>query len=49
MIFNQWCAVEAAIKWDHGKLEKDINHLQYFENTQKVIYKKKYTFKIFTD
>jgi len=20
MILNQWCAVEAAIKWDHGKL-----------------------------
>ena len=25
MILNQWCAVEAAIKWDHGKLAKDIN------------------------
>ncbi len=41
MILNQWCAVEAAIKWDHGKLAKDINHWQYFENTQKVIHKKK--------
>ena len=25
MVLNQWCAVEAAIKWDHGKLAKDIN------------------------
>ena len=25
MILNQWCAVEAAIKWDHGKLSQDIN------------------------
>ncbi len=40
-ILNQWCAVEAAIKWDHGKLAKDINHWQYFENTQKLIHKKK--------
>ena len=31
MILNQWCAVEAAIKWDHGKLAKDINDWQYFE------------------
>ena len=31
MILNQWCAIEAAIKWDHGKLAKDINQWQYFE------------------
>ena len=35
MILNQWCAVEAAIKWDHGKLAKDINHWQYFEKPKK--------------
>ena len=41
MILNQWCSVEAAIKWDHGKLAKDINHWQYFENPKKLIHKKK--------
>ena len=41
MILNQWCAVEAAIKWDHGKLSKDIKHWQYFEKTQELIHDKK--------
>ena len=40
-ILNQWCAVEAAIKWDHGKLSKDINHWQYFEKPKELIHKKK--------
>ena len=41
MILNQWCAVEAAIKWNHGKLAKDINHWQYFEKPKELIHKKK--------
>ena len=41
MILNQWCAVEAAIKWDHGKLAKDIKHWQFFEKQKKLIHKKK--------
>ena len=41
MILNQWCAVEAAIKWDHGKLAKDINHWQYDEKPKELIHKKK--------
>ena len=41
MILNQWCAVEAAIKLDHGKLSKDINDWQYFEKTKELIHKKK--------
>ena len=41
MILNQWCAVEAAIKWDHGKLAKDIKHWQFFEKPKKLIHKKK--------
>ena len=41
MILNQWCAVEAAIKWDHGKISKDINHWQYFEKPKELIHKKK--------
>ena len=41
MILNQWCAVEAAIKWDHGKLAKDIKHWQFFEKPKELIHKKK--------
>jgi len=41
MILNQWCAVEAAIKWDHGKISKDINNWQYFEKPKELIHKKK--------
>ena len=37
MILKQWCAVEAAIKWDHGKLAKDINHWQFFEKPKELI------------
>jgi len=40
-ILNQWCVVEAAIKWDHGKLAKDINHWQFFEKPKQLIHKKK--------
>ena len=36
MILNQWCAVEAAIKWDHGKIAKDINPLAIFWKTKRV-------------
>ena len=41
MILNQWCAVEAAIKWDHGKLAKDIKDWQYYEKPKKLIHTKK--------
>ena len=41
MILNQWCAIEAAIKWDHGKLAKDIKQWEYFLNTKDLIHKKK--------
>ncbi len=41
MILNQWCVLEAAIKWDHGKLAKDINHWQFFEKPKKLIHNKK--------
>ena len=40
-ILNQWCAVEAAIKWDHGKLAEDIKEWQYFENDKILFHKKK--------
>ena len=41
LILNQWCAVEAAIKWDHGKLSEDINHWQYFEKPKELIHSNK--------
>ena len=40
-ILNQWCAVEAAIKWDHGKLAKDIKEWQYSEKYKTLIHRKK--------
>jgi phosphopantetheinyl transferase len=40
-ILNQWCAIEAAIKWDHGKLAKDIKEWQYSENDKILFHKKK--------
>lgn len=41
MILNQWCAIEAAIEWDHGKLAKDINYWQYFEKPKELIHQTK--------
>ena len=40
-ILNQWCAIEAAIKYDHGKLAKDIKDWQYNENKKTLFHKKK--------
>ena len=40
-ILNQWCAIEAAIKWDHGKLAQDIRQWQYFESKKILFHKKK--------
>ena len=40
-VLNQWCAIEAAIKWDHGKLAKDIKEWQYFEDEKIIFHKKK--------
>ena len=40
-ILNQWCAIEAAIKWDHGKLAEDIKEWQYSENEKILLHKKK--------
>ena len=41
MILNHWCALEAAIKWNNGKLAKEISEWQYFESKKKLIHKKK--------
>jgi len=40
-ILNQWCATEAAIKWDHGKLAEDIKDWVYFEGEKILFHKKK--------
>ena len=40
-ILNQWCATEAAIKWDHGKLAEDIKEWQYSEKCKTLLHRKK--------
>tara|TARA_S200000501_G_scaffold304067_1_gene292043 strand:- start:2122 stop:2772 length:651 start_codon:yes stop_codon:yes gene_type:complete len=40
-ILNQWCAIEAAIKWDHGKLAEDIKEWQYSKRDKTLFHKKK--------
>ena len=40
-ILNQWCAVEAAIKCDHGKIAKDMKFWQYFEAKKELFHIKK--------
>ena len=40
-ILNHWCALEAAIKWDHGKLAEDIKEWQYFERDKTLLHDKK--------
>ncbi len=41
MVLKQWCAVEAAIKWDHGKLAQDIKEWQYYKDKNHLIHRKK--------
>ena len=40
-ILNQWCATEAAIKWNHGKLAEDIREWQYSEKNKTLFHKQK--------
>ena len=40
-ILKQWSAIEAAIKWDRGKLSKDIKHWQYKNFKKNIFHKKK--------
>ena len=40
-VLNQWCAIEAAIKWDRGKIAKDIMEWEYSENNKTLFHKKK--------
>ncbi len=39
-ILNQWCAIEAAVKWAHGKLAEDIKEWQYLELEKKILHTK---------
>ena len=41
MILNQWCAIEAAIKWNNSKLAKEISEWQYFDKKKQLIHTKK--------
>ena len=38
---DQWCTIEAAIKWDHGKLSRDIKEWQYSYKNKTLFHKKK--------
>ncbi|ABM71297.1 possible 4'-phosphopantetheinyl transferase family protein [Prochlorococcus marinus str. MIT 9515] len=40
-ILNQWCAIEAAIKWNHGKLSEDLKEWQYYENEKTLFHNAK--------
>ena len=40
-VLDQWIAIEAAIKWDHGKLAKDIKEWQFFKEESQLFHKKK--------
>ena len=41
MILNQWCAIEAAVKWDHGKLSSDIKQWKYLKDNNELIHQNK--------
>ena len=41
IILNKWCAIEAATKWNHGKLSEDIKEWEYFVDKNKLVHKKK--------
>ena len=40
-ILNNWSAIEAAIKWDGGKLSNDLKQWQYIKNEKKILHEKK--------
>jgi len=40
-ILKQWSAIEAAIKWDRGRLSKDIKYWQYKNNKKNIFHTKK--------
>jgi len=40
-ILNEWCAIESAIKWDHGKISKDIKKWVYNKDEKVIIHKNK--------
>jgi len=40
-ILREWSAIEAAIKWDRGKLSKDIKYWDYRNYEKKILHTKK--------
>ena len=40
-ILRQWSAIEAAIKYDRGKLSSDLKEWEYFGNTKNLYHKSK--------
>ena len=44
-ILKEWSAIEAAIKWDRGKLSQDIKHWKY-EKHKKILFHKRKQLKV---
>ncbi len=40
-ILNQWSAIEAAIKWEGGKLANDLKQWKYIKHEDKIFHEKK--------
>ena len=40
-ILNQWSAIEAAIKWEGGKIANDLKQWRYIRNEGKILHEKK--------
>ena len=40
-VLKNWSAVEAAIKWDGGKLSKDLKNWKYLKKKGKIIHENK--------
>ena len=43
MVLNYWSIIEAAIKWDEGKISRDILEWEYLNNKNSIHHKKKKT------
>ena len=40
-ILNHWSAIEAAIKWEGGKIANDLRQWKYIKNEEKILHEKK--------
>ena len=40
-VLNEWNAIEAAIKWDQGKLSKDLKEWEFIKKKERILHKNK--------